>query len=116
MRKERLKLVADVTPLFRTAEASTDLAAADAAMCLAGMLRGRVEANLPIGIGAEMIGKMKDALVTVINAREIMLAAHELTPATVRHMGIERAFGDGSPCPPTDPKMDDNVISITAAG
>lgn len=115
MLKERMSLVERVTPLFRTAEASTDIAAADAALCLAGMLRGRVESGLPIGVGAELIGKMRDAFDAAITARTLMLEAHRMTPETMRHMGLERMFGDGSPCPPTDKAfLTDTVVPITA--
>eukprot|EP01035_Chromulina_nebulosa_P051962 gene51962-70820_t len=62
MRKERLDAVSKVTPLFRQAEQSSDIAAADAAACIAEMLRVRATNNLPIGTGGDMIRMLTEAL------------------------------------------------------
>src|SRR3546814_10272605 len=51
-----------VQPLFQAAEASVDRAAADAASCIAEMLRVREEAGLPMSAGADMLDKLVVAL------------------------------------------------------
>jgi hypothetical protein len=100
MRKERLDAVYSVTPLFRQAEQSSDTAAADAAACIAEMLRIRAANNLPIGTAGEMIRMLTEALSAQVKARELFIEAHRLTPQVLGSLGL-RAFGDENPCPPT---------------
>ena len=100
MRKQRLDAVNTVTPLFRQAELSSDTAAADAATCIAEMLRARAANNLPIGTAGEMIRMLTDALSAQVKARELFIEAHNLTPQVLGALGL-RAFGDTMPCPPT---------------
>jgi hypothetical protein len=101
MRKERLDAIASVTPLFRQAELSTDAAAADAAACIAEMLRVRSANRLPIGTASDMIRMLTDALSAQVKARELFIEAHRLTPDVLGSLGI-RAYGDEHPCPPTE--------------
>lgn len=100
MRKERLDAVSKVTPLFRQAEQSSDIAAADAAACIAEMLRVRAANRLPIGAGGDMIRMLTEALSAQVKARELFIEAHRLTPQVLGALGL-RAFGDENPCPPT---------------
>ncbi|CAN5517963.1 hypothetical protein BH10PSE14_BH10PSE14_23980 [soil metagenome] len=101
MRKERLNAVSTVTPLFRQAERSSDTAAADAAECIAAMLRVRAANNLPIGTGVEMISMLTKALSAQVEARELFIEAHRLTPQVLGALGL-RGFGEGDGvCPPT---------------
>lgn len=102
MRKEQLDAVATITPLFRQAELSSDTAAADAAACIAEMLRIRASNNLPIGTGSEMVRMLTEALSAQIKARELFIEAHRLTPQVMGALGL-RAFGDENPCPPLEP-------------
>jgi len=102
MLKKRTEAFQTIQPLFRAAELSTDLAAADAATCIAEMLRARIDANLPITLGTDMLDKLVAALNSNVTARRLFIEAHALTPEVIRQMGLERMFGDGSPCPPTD--------------
>ena len=90
-----------IQPLFQAAEAAADQAAADAATCVAEMLRARKDAGLPIGAGTEMLDKMMLALNAGVDARKYFIEAHALTPALVKEIGLEKAFGDIHPCPPT---------------
>jgi hypothetical protein len=90
-----------IQPLFRTAETNTDQAAADAALLIAEMLRVRKQARLPIAAGQEMLEKLVAALGANVAARKLFIEAHALTPALVKELGLERMFGDGSPCPKT---------------
>jgi len=99
MRKERLDAVHTVTPLFRQAEQSSDTAAADAAFCIAEMLRIRAANNLPLGTGGEMIRMLTDALSAQVKARELFIKAHRLTPQVLGSLGL-RAYGDENLCPP----------------
>lgn len=115
MRKKRIEAFETIQPLFRAAEASTDRAAADAATCIAEMLRTRLGANLPIGTGTEMLDKLLSALTASVAARKLFIEAHELTPAVLKQIGLEQMFGDGSPCPPTDREMGLAVVPISAA-
>lgn len=101
MRKQRLDAVSTVTPLFRRAELSTDNAAADAAACIAEMLRVRADNNLPIGTGTDMLRMLTEALAAQMKARELFIAAHRTTPDVMDQLGL-RAYGDELPCPPTD--------------
>lgn len=106
MRKERLNAVATVTPLFRQAEQSSDIAAADAAACIAAMLRVRATNNLPIGTGGEMISMLTKALSAQVKARELFIEAHRLTPQVLGALGL-RGYGEGDgDCPPTGGIMD----------
>ena len=100
MRKERLDAVSTVTPLFQQAERSSDTAAADAAACIAEMLRIRAANNLPIGTAGDMIRMLTEALSAQVKARELFIEAHRLTPQVLGSLGL-RAFGDEMPCPPT---------------
>ena len=100
MRKERLDAVSTVTPLFRQAELSSDIAAADAATCIAEMLRVRATNNLPIGTGSEMLRMLTDALSAQIKARELFIEAHRMTPDVMNSLGL-RAYGGELDCPPT---------------
>ena len=100
MLKERLEAVATVTPLFRQAEYSSDLAAADAAACIAEMLRVRASNNLPIGTAGDMIRMLTEALSAQVRARELFIEAHRLTPDVMNSLGL-RAYGDYPDCPPT---------------
>src|SRR3569623_2643357 len=101
MRKERLDAVYSVTPLCRQAEQSSDTAAADAAACIAEMLRIRAANNLPIGTAGEMIRMLTEALSAQVKARELFIEAHRLTPQVLGSLGL-RMFGDENPCPPTE--------------
>src|SRR3546814_6685561 len=83
-----------VQPLFQAAEASVDRAAADAATCIAEMLRVREEAGLQMSAGADMLDKLVVALnhnVTegrsFINANAIMRKSeeHTSTPQSLNH-------------------------------
>ena len=118
MLKKRIDAFRTVQPLFRAAEAATDRAAADAATCIAEMLRVRLDANLPITAGTEMLDKLVGALTANVEARKLFLEAHELTPAVLKQIGLERMFGDGSPCPPTAETgvATANVVPICAVG
>jgi hypothetical protein len=100
MRTERLDAVSKVTPLFRQAEQSSDTAAADAAACIAEMLRVRAANRLPIGTGSDMIRMLTEALSAHVKARELFIEAHRLTPQVLGSLGL-RAYGDENPCPPT---------------
>lgn len=101
MLNKRKRAFETIQPLFQAAEQSADRAAADAAACIAEMLRVRQDANLPIGVGTEMLDKLLSALNANVSARKLFIEAHELTPEIVKQLGLERMFGDGSPCPPT---------------
>lgn len=103
MLKQRKAAFDAVQPLFQAAEASADRAAADAASCIAEMLRVRGEAGLPIATGTEMLDKLVLALNHNVHARKHFIEAHALTPSLVKEIGLERAFGDASPCPRTKP-------------
>jgi|GEM_PF-3090730 len=102
MLKKRKEAFETIQPLFQAAETSTDLAAAEAATCIAEMLRVRAEANLPLGVGADMLDKLVAALTANVVARRLFIEAHALTPAVIRELGLERMFGDESPCPKTE--------------
>lgn len=99
MLNQRKQAFDTIQPLFRAAEAKTDQAAADAAMLIAEMLRVRQQARLPIAAGQDMLDKLVAALGANVAARKLFIEAHALTPALVRELGLERMFGDGSPCP-----------------
>ncbi|MBW8910322.1 MAG: hypothetical protein JF564_00095 [Sphingomonas sp.] len=101
MFKKRKEAFETIRPLFRAAEMSTDTAAADAATCIARMLTVRSETNLPIQVGMEMLDKLVAALNANVSARRLFIEAHALTPALVKELGLERMFGDESPCPKT---------------
>ncbi len=101
MLKIRKDAFETIHPLFRAAELSTDLAAADAATCIARMLTIRAEANLPITAGTDMLDKLVAALNANVTARRLFIEAHALTPAVIKELGLERMFGDESPCPKT---------------
>lgn len=116
MLNNRRSAVETVTPLFRSAEASNDLAAADAATCYAALLRARVDNRLSVTTGAEMIGKLFEAIKAQQHARELMREAHLTTPEVIRAMGLERMYGDSSPCPPTDnPFTSAEIVAIPQA-
>ena len=102
MLKQRRNAVETCTPLFRQAEATNDMAAADSADCYAALLRARIDARLPITTGADMVRKMFLALQAQQQARELMMEAHLTTPEVLRSMGLERMYGDNSDCPPTE--------------
>lgn len=99
MLRKRKEAFETIQPLFQAAETSTDLAAADAATCIAEMLKVRARANLPLGVGTDMLDKLVAALAANVEARKLFIEAHGLTPAVVRELGLERMFGDESPCP-----------------
>lgn len=105
MLNQRKQAFETIQPLFQAAEVATDRAAADAATCIAQMLRVRIEANLPLGAGIEMLDKLLAALNANVSARKLFIEAHALTPELVKELGLERMFGDGSPCPPTHRQM-----------
>ena len=90
-----------VQPLFQAAEASADRAAADAASCIAEMLRVREVAGLPMSAGTDMLDKLVVALNHNVNARRSFIEAHAMTPALVKEIGLEKSFGDIHPCPRT---------------
>lgn len=115
MLNNRRSAVEAVTPLFRSAEASNDIAAADAASCYAALLRARVDNCLSVTTGAEMIGKMFEAIRAQQLARDLMREAHLTTPDVIRAMGLERMYGDSSPCPPTDnPFTSAEIVPLSA--
>lgn len=101
MLKKRTEAFHTIQPLFVAAEQSADRAATDAAACIAEMLRVREEANLPINVGLDMLDKLVLALKANVAARRHVIEAHGLTPEVIKELGLERMFGDGSPCPPT---------------
>ncbi|MGN6690925.1 MAG: hypothetical protein ACTHJU_08295 [Sphingopyxis sp.] len=103
-----------VQPLFQAAEASADRAAADAATCIAEMLRVREEAGLPMSAGTDMLDKLVVALNHNVTARKSFIEAHAMTPALVKEIGLERAFGDIHPCPRTKPSADLTVVPTQA--
>jgi len=117
MLRQRKQAFETIHPLFRAAELSTDQAAADSATCIAEMLRVRIESNLPIAIGTDMLDKMVLALNSNVQARKLFIEAHALTPEVIKQLGLERMFGDGSPCPPTDRRHwgAAEVVPITTA-
>ncbi len=90
-----------VQPLFQAAEASVDRAATDNATCIAEMLRLREAAGLPMSTGTEMLDKLVAAFNHSITARRSFIEAHAMTPALVKEIGLEKSFGDASPCPRT---------------
>jgi hypothetical protein len=51
--------------------------------------------------GTEMLDKLVVALNHNVTARKSFIEAHAMTPALVKEIGLERAFGDASPCPRT---------------
>lgn len=99
-----------VQPLFQAAEESADRAAADTANCIATMLRMRGEAGLPMSAGTDMLDKLVVALNHNVTARKSFIEAHAMTPALVKEIGLERAFGDIHPCPRTRPSADLTVV------
>jgi len=101
MLKKRKEAFETIQPLFRSAELSADQAAADAATCIAKMLTVRAEANLPLEAGTDMLDKLVAALNANVAARRLFIEAHALTPAVIKEIGLERMFGDESPCPKT---------------
>jgi hypothetical protein len=113
--RKRKQAFETIQPLFRAAEVSTDQAAADAATCIAEMLRARIEANLPIGAGREMLDKVLLALNANVRARSLFIEAHELTPELIKEIGLERMFGDVSPCPPTDRPHRQHALKVVPA-
>lgn len=117
MLKKRTEAFHTIQPLFQAAELSADRAAADAATCIAQMLRVREEANLPITIGLDMLDKLVLALKANVTARRHFIEAHGLTPDLIKELGLERMFGDGSPCPPTFRRTGElTVVPIKSAG
>lgn len=112
-RREAFELI---QPLFRAAELSTNQAAADAAICIAQMLQARIDANLPINIGTDMLDKLVEALNSNVAARRLFIEAHALTPEVVKQLGLEKMFGDVAPCPPTDhPRAALTVVPASSA-
>ncbi len=103
-----------VQPLFQAAEASVDRAAADAATCIATMLQMREAAGIPMSAGTDMLDKLVDALNHNVTARKSFIEAHAMTPALVKEIGLERAFGDIHPCPRTKPSAELTVVSPQA--
>lgn len=102
MLQKRKAAFDQVQPLFQAAEASADRAAADAASCIATMLRVREEAGLPMSAGTDMLDKLVLALNHNVTARKSFIEAHAMTPALVKEIGLEKAFGDIHPCPRTN--------------
>lgn len=102
MLKRRKQAFEAIQPLFRAAEASTDRAAADSARCIAEMLRVRADANLPLATGTDILDKLVLALTANVSARKLFIEAHALTPEVLKAIGLERIFGDGLPCPPSN--------------
>lgn len=101
MLKQRKDAFHTIQPLFQAAEHATDRAAADVANCIAQMLRVRQEARLPLSTGTEMLDKMIEVLAANVSARKAIVEAHALTPELIKELGLERMFGDISPCPRT---------------
>jgi hypothetical protein len=117
MLKQRKQAFETIQPLFVAWEVSNDLATADGATCIAELLRTRIQAGLPIGMGRDMFDKLVDALNANVGARKLLVEAHELTPELVKQLGLERMFGDVSPCPPTDmPRAGLTVVPTSSAG
>lgn len=115
MLKKRTEAFHTIQPLFVTAELSADRAATDAATCIAEMLRVRAEANLPSAVGLDMLDKLVLALGANVSARRHFIEAHGLTPEVIRQLGLERMFGDGSPCPRTFRQTGElSVVPITS--
>lgn len=116
MRKKRIAAFTAIQPLFQAAEASADRAAAEAAGLIAAMIETRSTAELPIAAGVEMLDKLVAALSANVAARKLFIEAHALTPALIHDLGLERMFGDGSPCPPTAAELgSNNVVPIAGA-
>lgn len=115
MLRQRKQAFETIHPLFRAAELSTDRAAADSATCIAEMLRVRIEADLPITVGTDLLDKLVDALNSNVQARRLFIEAHALTPEVIKKLGLERMFGDGSPCPPTDREFGSATLVPLAA-
>lgn len=116
MLKKRIEAFHTIQPLFVAAELSADRAAADAATCIAEMLRVRAETNLPTTAGLDMLDKLVLALNANVSARRHFVEAHGLTTDVIRELGLERMFGDGSPCPPTFRQTGElTVVPITSA-
>src|SRR3546814_11861070 len=90
---QRKAAVDAVQPLFPAAEASVDRAAADAASCIAEMLRVSEEAGLPMSAGADMPYKLVVALNHNVNAPQSFIEAHALNPALVEELVIETTIG-----------------------
>lgn len=120
MLKSRKQAFETVQPLFQAAEIATDHATAESASCIAEMLRARANANLPIATGKDMFETLVKAFNANADARRLFIEAHEMTPALVKEMGLERAFGDVFPCPPTDPRRQNDglltIVPLEAAG
>ncbi len=113
---QRKQAFETIQPLFRAAEVKTDQAAADAATLIAEMLRVRQDARLPISAGQDMLEKLVAALGANVAARKLFIEAHAMTPALVKELGLERMFGDGSPCPKTAFAVDQaGVVPIVRA-
>jgi len=116
MLNQRKQAFDTIQPLFHAAETKTDQAAADAATLIAEMLRVRQHARLPISAGQDMLEKLVAALGANVAARKLFIEAHAMTPALVKELGLERMFGDGSPCPKTAFATDHpEVVSIVRA-
>lgn len=116
MLKQRKDAFHTIQPLFLAAEHAADRAAADAATCIAEMLRVRADANLPLSAGTDMLDKLVEALAANVSARKAFIEAHALTPELIRELGLERMFGDISPCPRTGRTNGSaDIVPITAA-
>jgi len=121
MLRQRKEAYDAIRPLFQAAEQSNDRAGADAAACIAEMLRASEKlragsaTNLPLTIGTEMLDKLVLALNANVSARRLFLEAHEMTPQVLKELGLERMFGDGIPCPPTQRAQSADIVPLTVA-
>lgn len=69
-----------------------------------------------------MLDKLVEALAANVSARKAFIEAHGLTPELIMELGLERMFGDISPCPRTErangsahvvPRLSSTVRSAT---
>ncbi|MDB5681045.1 MAG: hypothetical protein JWO16_850 [Sphingomonas bacterium] len=102
MLKERRQANDIVTRDFLQAEAATDRAATQAAMCMATMLQARQNANLPVGTGLEALRLVSEGASALVKARQSFVEAHRILADVRAEIGIT-GYGDISECPPTDP-------------
>lgn len=113
MRHQLLMDARQIAGVVRASEDNYDVALANNARLVAGILETRVKNRLPAKTAREAIERAIEAMSHGAKARQMLLASHaELAQINLR----ELAVGDDDDCPPLEPKgFAENVIPFGSA-
>lgn len=115
MLNQRHEIAQAVAAELLPAEREVDCAIVRNSKLAIAVVEGRRKCNLPLSTGQEGLNMITNATVRLVEARQLLAAAHSAFRETQAEIGLKAfSYGDVTPCPPSSGEVETAPLSIVA--